>query len=263
MENIEFFHNEPSIIKLFPIIESKNLKLNWVKKARQDFQNKVEESNDKNPKFKHLLKCPGIFELFKYGYIVTLHRDIIIKKMDDETSNPYQIFFYHLITKNSAGESLYDIRVPIRGFAVSVVSESSMNLIAKPPWASSNFILKIDTGWHVIAPKGVKFIMLPIAYPDTFDFTSTIGIFNPALSTDINFQMYWNEIETETLIRAGTPLGQLIPISEKKYKMVQRIMNQQDRDWVKKLRSAYSSTQVSSSTMRSKIVDMYNKYWKR
>ena len=35
---IEFFHNEPSIIENFPIIESKDLKLNWVKGARKHFQ---------------------------------------------------------------------------------------------------------------------------------------------------------------------------------------------------------------------------------
>jgi len=104
--------------------------------------------------------------------------------------------------------------------------------------------------------------MLPIAYPDTFDFTSTIGILNPALSTQINFQMFWNATEPETIIRAGTPLGHLIPLTERKYKWIQRAMNQQDKDWAIKLDSAYEST-FWHHTLRSKVVAMYNKYWKR
>ena len=102
--------------------------------------------------------------------------------------------------------------------------------------------------------------MLPIAYPDNFDFTSTIGIFDPAKSTEVNFQMFWNATEPETTIRAGTPLGHLIPLSEKKYQMVQRTMNQRDRDWVEKVRSVKSST-FWEHTIRSKVVDMYKKYW--
>ena len=74
--------------------------------------------------------------------------------------------------------------------------------------------------------------------------------------------MFWNGTDKETVIRAGTPLGHLIPLSEKKYQMVQRNMNQRDHDWVEKFYSAYSST-FWRHTMRRKVVDMYNKYWKR
>ncbi len=35
---IEFFNDELSIIETYPIIEYKDLKLEWVKRARQDFQ---------------------------------------------------------------------------------------------------------------------------------------------------------------------------------------------------------------------------------
>ena len=113
----------------------------------------------------------------------------------------------------------------------------------------------------MVAPEGVKFLMLPIVYPDTFDFTCVTGILDPAILTEVNFQLYWNVKEAETLIRAGTPLGHLIPLTEKKYEWVQRIMNQKDRDWVKKSISAYSSS-FAMSSMRGKVVEMYKKYWK-
>ena len=83
---IEFFNDELSIIETYPIIEYKDLKLEWVKRARQDFQNIVKDGGDKTPGFGHLTKCPGIFELFKYGYVIRLHIYIM-------SSANYQ--FYH------------------------------------------------------------------------------------------------------------------------------------------------------------------------
>jgi hypothetical protein len=243
---IEFFHNEPSIIDNFPVIESKNLKLQWVKKAREDFENLVKSGTDTEVGFSHIARCPGIFDLFKYGYIISLHRDVIIYSMDNN---------FNWRTAPGALDPI------LENFTIGNPTESSVNLISKPPWAR-NFMVKIDTGWHVVAPKGVKFLMLPIAYPDTFDFTATIGILNPALATDINFQYFWNGTDKETLIKSGTPLGHLIPLSEKKYQMVQRIMNQRDRDWIKKNASMLNST-FWTHTVRKKMTDMYNKHWKR
>jgi hypothetical protein len=71
-----------------------------------------------------------------------------------------------------------------------------------------------------------------------------------------------NDPESEILIPAGTPLGHLIPLSEKKYQMVQRGMNQRDKDWLRNLDGIFSST-FWSHTIRRKIIDMYNKHWKQ
>jgi len=244
---IEFFNREVSIIDNFPIIECKNLKLNWVKRAREDFQNNIKPTADTKPGFSHVSRCPGIFDLFKYGYVIPLHKDILI--------HPKKTFFEYRFNTVSSGS---DFDLGCTGSS----SESNINLVPTPPWAA-NFIIKIETGWNVIAPKGIKFIMLPIAYPDTFDFTAATGILNPALTTQINFQMFWNETEKEeVVVRAGTPLGHLIPLSEKKYQMVQRVMNQRDHMWVAKFTAAYDST-FSRLPMRGKVVNMYNKNWKR
>ena len=149
---IIFFHNEPSIIDLFPIIESKKLKLDWTNKVRQDFQNRKNSERDMIPI--HVSRCPGIFDLFKYGYTVTLHKDIVIKPKDGgfewETFGdtcPYDIKQEHFPNH----------------FSISIQKvDMGTDLIPRPPWAF-DFILKINTGWHVVAPKDLKFIMLPIA----------------------------------------------------------------------------------------------------
>ena len=70
---IIFFHNEPSITDLFPIVESKELKLNWPNKLRQDLKNRVKKDTELDMYYNHVSRCPGIFDLFKYGYVVSLH----------------------------------------------------------------------------------------------------------------------------------------------------------------------------------------------
>ena len=251
---IEFFHHKPNIIENFPIIEYKDLKLQWVKKAREDFQNRAKKGDNNIPGFTHLSRCPGIFELFKYGYVITLHEDIKIMPKKGEG--------FEWMSSSSFHSGPGPDNVIIEGQFDSIGQQqlnSFVHLIPRPPW-TNDFIMKISTGWHVIAPKCLKFLVLPIAYPDTFDFTSTMGVLDPSMATQINFQMYWNATEPETIIRAGTPLGHLIPLSEKKYQMVQRIANQQDRDWVNKFNSARRSS-FWPMKMHNKIIDMYNKHW--
>jgi hypothetical protein len=240
---IEFFHNEPSILDNFPIIESKDLKLKWVKKARNAFENSAVNT----PFFSHITRCPAIFDLFKYGYVILLHKDVIIR-FKGNTEFEWQ--------------SATDIEVEPADFGISGFDKETVtDVILTPPW-SANFIVKFNTGWNVIAPKGVKFLQLPIAYPDTFEFTASIGIFNPAVSTQINFPMFWNGTDKETLIKAGTPLGHLIPLTEKKYQWVQRVSNYQDKAWIQKVKSIRYST-FWPHIIRKKMVDMYNKHWKR
>ena len=259
-EKIEFFNDEYDITENYPILESKNFKPKWIENVRKDLENSIKEGSLNVPGFSHIARCPGIFDLFKYGYVIPLHRDIIIiphekgfewcmpgvQEYDGELSNKCGIIGNKVMVK-SPGK-------------IESIDQTSFSLISKPPW-TSGFMFKINTGWNVISPKGVKFIMLPIAYPDTFEFTSTIGILDPSINTQINFQMYWNGTKEETIIKAGTPLGQLIPLTEKKYKMVQRKMNQQDREWTLKKHHTYYSSTFWPYQMRKKVSEIYNKYW--
>ena len=93
-KRIEFFHSEPSIIDNFPIIEAKDLKLKWVQGAKKDFQKRVRDPDllkNESYDFKHITRCPGIFDLFKCGYIVTLHKDVVIKSEQKE----FLVFYSH------------------------------------------------------------------------------------------------------------------------------------------------------------------------
>ena len=66
----------------------------------------------------------------------------------------------------------------------------------------------------------MKFLFLPMPYPDHYDWESSSGVLEPALSSELNVQLYWNVEEGERFIKAGTPLMQIVPIWEKDVNMV-------------------------------------------
>ena len=119
-------------------------------------------------------------------------------------------------------------------------------------------IVKINTPYHVIAPKGVKFLCMPIPYPDSFDYESTTGILDPAESSEINIQLNWNVEDGDTLIKAGTPLMYMLPISEEKFEMTCRDATEKEIMWMKKRRYFNS---FSFSPVRNKVKELYEKYF--
>ena len=73
--------------------------------------------------------------------------------------------------------------------------------------------------------------------------------------------MFWNGTKEETIIKAGTPLGQLIPLTEKKYQMVQRKATAQDLAWETWKDYTYFGVTFWPYQMRKKVGELYNKYW--
>jgi hypothetical protein len=76
--------------------------------------------------------------------------------------------------------------------------------------------------------------MMPITYPDSHEFENAIGILDPGVSCEINFQLWWNIKDGETLLKAGTPMVHLIPLSPELYDVVCRDMTEHDKTWINK-----------------------------
>ena len=96
-------------------------------------------------------------------------------------------------------------------------------------------------------------------YPDHYDWESSSGVLEPALSSELNVQLYWNVEEGERFIKAGTPLMQIVPIWEKDVNMVCRDANEKEMRWIKK--KPYW-TSFSFSPTRNKVKELYKRYFK-
>jgi hypothetical protein len=101
--------------------------------------------------------------------------------------------------------------------------------------------------------------MIPIPYTDQFEIESCIGILDPSISSEINIQGYVNGFG-EFTIKAGTPLAQLVPLSNSKYDFVVRDKNEKDTTWLKKRKFLNS---ISFNLSKAKINQAYQKFFNK
>jgi hypothetical protein len=233
---IEFFSKVQGLTEAYPITTARQTLPSWVNLARADYQ--------QNKSDIHIARCPGIIDILTTGFIVHAWHDIEIQA--DETR----------VNMSMPSVTLNDVL----GKDVMQVqrADSIAKFIPKRPWSNPN-ILKINTPWQIVAPKGVKFFMMPLPYNEHMMFECCQGILDPALSSDINLQGYWNARGSH-LIKAGTPLAQLIPITEQQYDHVIRDATEHDLAWLEK-RKYFDN--IGFILNKSKIVQAYHKHFKR
>lgn len=231
---IEFFSTIQGVSESYPILPAKKVLPNWIKTARQEYS----VSEDKRSLT--IVRCPGIIDIMTTGYIVTSPWD-----MDIHSSKETIITYINPEMETLLGKP------PIQNQRGDNIAKH----IPKRPW-SHNDILKINTPWHI--KSKYKFLMIPIPYSESFGFESCTGILDPAISSEINVQGYVNGYGVLE-IKAGTPLCQLIPITEDDYDYQVRDMNPDDKLWVEKRKFINNSSFVLDKNL---IKRLYNRFIK-
>lgn len=244
MKKIEFYSTVPGLPDLFPIVHAKDALPTWAKSARSSYINKKKQTVGR---MNHIYQCPGIFDLLSEGYILPMWHDVVISTNGDLDSFNWTVPSSAL-TELSPETSLIEPQ-----------SNGVGAIMPIKPW-SLNTLLKVNTPWHVVAPRGIKLLILPIAYPDSFEFESSIGILNPGHSNEINIQLYYNVQKGDVLIKAGTPLAHIIPLSENNFELVCREINTVDKFWQAKKKYFNSAT---FKIKRNLIQDLYYKHFER
>ena len=228
---VQFFNTYDGVLEAWPIEPMAKAIPNWVRSARDDF---VSTKHDRRT---HVYKCSGIGELYKTGFVVRAWHDFYVDADERELK----------VTLPSSGLS-------DRAFDIQH-GDTIAKFIPRRPW-SSKTILKLNTPWHVIAP--CKLLMLPVSYPDSHVFESCIGILDPAISTELNIQLFWNALGCRTQVNAGTPLCQLVPICDEAVELEVRNANPKDIEWLKKRH--YIINMAFTSNIK-KMKEMYHKLW--
>jgi hypothetical protein len=125
-----------------------------------------------------------------------------------------------------------------------------------PPGAL-NSIVKINTPWHIKVPKNIKFIVLPVSDDDQV-FQQVPGILDPSVSTEINFQLRWYKQKGMYRIKAGTPMAQIIPLSEEKFELICRDANAWDNIFLQKRKYLNNFSFVLNRKIMQKV---YRKHY--
>jgi hypothetical protein len=241
-KTIDFISGVEGLTEAVPIRRAIEMMPDWAKACRKDF------TKDKTQPL-HLAKCPGIFDLYKVGYVVPMWCDVAIETQGDTFRWTCQEHIKRLE------------RVDHPSGELPIVTNHSYDNIAKfLPRRNQSIanIIKIDTPWAVVAPPGVKFLTLPFPYPDHQEFDACPGILDPAISTEVNIQMYWNVKNKDYLLKAGTPMQILVPLTENNYKYNVRDANENDKKWFRRKNFlAHFKINVDRKVMKS----AYSKFW--
>ena len=239
MKRIEFYSEIYGLADTVPILRTSEVLPKWISLVRNEYKQFPKDRS-------HLYRCPGIFDLFNYGYIVPAWHDLKIKSDGEH-------FGYEIPSQNL---------VDLRG-SETLAQAHDKNTVGKylprPPWAHP-CVLKINTPWHVITPRGIKLLMTALPYPDSFEIEALTGILDPRVSTEVNLQLNYNLPKGEYTIRAGTPLAMLIPITEDDLELVVRDKNEYDNIWSLKRKFVNSMSYVLN---RKRIKSLYEQHWKK
>lgn len=189
--NIRFYSVHEGAVDLYPIIKSSYLKRSCLDKDLY------------SPDVLPTSNCPGIRKVTSAGYIILAPADFEITTSGDGVSfswNEAAIF-----NKGYHGTESY----------VNYHSQEQSTPILKNFENVLKTVIKIETPWRVEASDDIVFLQIPVTYNNESRFEAAIGIMDPKYSHAINVQIYWKELNSSTLVKAGTPLCQYIPINRK------------------------------------------------
>lgn len=187
-----------------PIVSAKEMRPEWLTKAALAWKDQVKNADPHAPHAGgSVIRCPGLIDFFKRGYVVPCPFDFTITTFKDNDNG----FAWDCSLGNKIGHDFIQ-EPPISG-------HPEQQLAAFMPWREDTLksVIKVQTFWRYQATDDVIFLILPYYYADHNHFTSVQGIFDPQQTSSINVQLMWHHKgDTTTLIKAGTPLCQLIPM---------------------------------------------------
>lgn len=245
---IRFYSLESGVVTLYPIVKSSSVKRQFM--TAEQIGDMPETLSSKN--------CPGIKKIISTGWIVPAPADFTINTVGDgvtfEWNEPYRF------TKINQGMDSY----------VSGHTRSQTEPLLDDPENTLKTTIKIETPWRIEASDDVLFLLMPVTYNNESRFQAATGILDPKYGHLINVQLFWKVLEGRTLVRAGTPLCQIIPISRKalsssSYDVTIDVANDHDIRKEREFNYASNCAVLASDKLSSRlgrIITVLNKYKK-
>jgi hypothetical protein len=201
-KEVSFICSQEAFINAWPPVYSKDIQRPFLKKCKEEYQQHQirQEKNVSCPFQKHrnTAKCDGIRDMISCGYLIRLHRDIRISTTGDGTSYISELLPTPVDDNNM----------------VSHFKKYQYSDFINTPENALKTVLKINTPW-MIGSTDYCFIQTHPSFFGEHRFTVIEGVIDPLKSRQINVIMFWNVLEGTEILRAGTPISQLIPIHRK------------------------------------------------
>ena len=196
---VRFVNMVPGVELAHPIIRTQDYSWDVLKNAAKDFKEKL-ENRQPHEIVQGTFRCPGISALLKTGFIIPCPGDFIIKTDSKEQPGGFMWDSLYKFEEDGGGSLL--------GF------HGPEMLASYIPFRKDTLstVVKVQTSWRLFSSDDIVFLQMPIPYPNHTNFTAVHGILDPQNFVEVNVQLHWHVLDGRTLIKAGTPLCQLIPI---------------------------------------------------
>lgn len=195
---IDFMCLDPDIAKRMPIIRASEINHEWLRKAEAYYENRQDL-------FK-TTKCPGIHMVLNRGWIQRAYQDFSITTNGDNISFKYAVSEQQLKKPNGKYMGSY--------ICSGGHPPSQLQQFKEWPTNTLHTVIKIQSPWVARIPKGYSLMTLPLPYVDETRFSSAIGLMKG--TQFLNVQLYWHRLNSKEVIKAGTPLQQMLLVKNER-----------------------------------------------
>ncbi len=209
---IEFVNETPGVAELMPLVPAREHRHPWVQRALLDFAKTRENPEWNHSKAMHTARCPGIFSIQRHGWIMRTWQDIVITTRKEDPVN-----FSWLCARSQDYVGFHQ-------------PHQYADHWADWPADTLRSVVKINSGWRCVVPKGYYLMEMPLPLSEEQRFTTVTGFFSrDAGPASMNVQLLWHVMDGETLIKAGTPIAQYMLVPKEQFEMVCRDAEPRDR----------------------------------
>lgn len=241
-DKYEFWTTVPGLETLYPVTPISDLTIPWISNSRQYIQGRVKALGTLDKSAAHL--CSGIKGATSYGWIVQSCFDLLIETNGDGCT--FKWILPEMVCHYIPGELVGSFDNQIFG-----------NFVELPP-QSLKTIVKINSPWRFSAPAGKGLMYVPLQYHNENRFTSTVGYLDPKIGNQLNAVLFWHVLNGTTLIKAGTPLFQIIPIDLEMPGFEVRRASEKELEYTK-VRDIVLTNTFTTNT--KKIYEVYDNYF--
>ncbi len=237
---IEFFSLMPDVTRIAPIVPATQFRPDLMTNAAKELSAAKKDPRFGERKVHSTAKCPGIYNLARYGWVMTTWQDIVIETNGDGV--------------NFAWESALDQRTllggDITGEAVGFHgAHQYANYIGGKVPESISTVIKIHTPWRCVVPEGYYLQEGPLPYTDEQRFTTVRGFFSREYGVaQMNVQLLWHVMNGRTVIKAGTPIAHYMLLPKKQPKLEVRDATPTDLEYERATKLELGRTFVSNRT---------------
>jgi hypothetical protein len=211
-EKIEFYSTNVYSLISHPIERIDLKEFSWFNKLKAQMKN--------IPVRQNTLKCPGIFEPFRQGFVLRSWYDFTVLPTKDEliVEYPSRDIFVH----TSESIDFHDPMMLTNYFLNGTIEGKKCH----------KKILKINTSWFIKLPSGYQLMQTNLPLSEEHRFSAVTGIYDPLINNQITVPLFWHiESDDPVLIKAGTPLCLLMPIKTATHEVIVREASDIEYKW--------------------------------